>query len=504
MMRFVIFLFAIFPALAAAQGIMLAAREDAVCWKHSTTRPVDGTPQTCAGGQLQAGLCYPNCPAGSTGVGVVCYANCPAGWSDHGAGCTKPGTYSRGTHTLILDGPANCAREAEGRGCEQFGALLYPKPRPGYNCGPGGLVCSAACPAGWNDTGLTCVKPTVGRPVAGVPACASGLEYQAGLCYRPCAASYDGVGVVCWGKCDAAHPVDCGALCGRTQSECAVAILEMITSVLEVVANVVSTVGTAGATSGASAAAQSARASGKATIGNAVRRAGLSASNKVAIRATLLKLAKDAGKTLAQDTIEQTLKAASGEDFDWTILDPTGVAAAVQAYNKPICPTPALEALFKRNDYPSQGPGAVIKARDAETVYFVNRIGMRLPIANVQVFQACGFTWEMMKEQEPRMVNAYPTGPMLTTEEGCKRARNGRLPPGILIKTPQYPAATYFVDVSGQLRVFYNDEIRDGCGFSASSPAITIPYGLLVPAGGQLPSAIEKIDQCKQLRAQIK
>src|SRR5690606_34504395 len=134
-----------------------------------------GAPNVCPGGQQhQAGLCYPNCPSGFTGVGVGCYANCPPGWLDHGAGCTKPATYTRGTHTLIADGPSNCQREAQGRGCEQIGLLLYAKPRPGYTCA--GVVCTVRCPPGWHDTGATCVKPTQGRPVAGIPQCGSGLQ----------------------------------------------------------------------------------------------------------------------------------------------------------------------------------------------------------------------------------------------------------------------------------------------------------------------------------------
>src|SRR5690606_23374997 len=213
-------------------------------------------------------------------------------------------TYTRGAHVLIGAGPANCAAEAQGRGCEQFGALLYPRPRPGYECGAGGLICSVRCPAGWHDTGLTCVKPTQARPVAGIPQCGSALQYQAGLCYRQCSPGYDGVGVVCWGRCDKDHPVDCGALCGRTEADCAQAIIEQIVSVLEVIANVASTVLTAGtstcATAGANAAKQAAQASGKAAIGSAAKQMAKNVT-KDTIRATIIKQMKSIGKDIAKN-----------------------------------------------------------------------------------------------------------------------------------------------------------------------------------------------------------
>ncbi len=48
-----------------------------VCWKDSYGRGA-GEPMKCGSGQeYDAGLCYPACPSGATGVGPLCYKDCP-------------------------------------------------------------------------------------------------------------------------------------------------------------------------------------------------------------------------------------------------------------------------------------------------------------------------------------------------------------------------------------------------------------------------------------------
>jgi len=42
---------------------------------------------SCSGWEMDAGLCYPDCPANYQGVGPVCWANCPAGNYTCGAIC---------------------------------------------------------------------------------------------------------------------------------------------------------------------------------------------------------------------------------------------------------------------------------------------------------------------------------------------------------------------------------------------------------------------------------
>lgn len=58
--------------------------------KESFGRGVGELPTRCPSGQeYDAGLCYPVCRAGFTGVGPVCWGSCPAGFADHGATCYK-------------------------------------------------------------------------------------------------------------------------------------------------------------------------------------------------------------------------------------------------------------------------------------------------------------------------------------------------------------------------------------------------------------------------------
>lgn len=65
-------------------------RDDgAFCAKNTYARSSAST--VCPGGQVNdAGLCYSQCPAGSTGVGPVCWGNCSGTYSTGcGAACAK-------------------------------------------------------------------------------------------------------------------------------------------------------------------------------------------------------------------------------------------------------------------------------------------------------------------------------------------------------------------------------------------------------------------------------
>lgn len=65
-------------------------RDDgAFCAKNTHTRLSSST--TCPPGQIKdAGLCYPECPSGSTGVGPVCWGSCSGTYSTGcGAACAK-------------------------------------------------------------------------------------------------------------------------------------------------------------------------------------------------------------------------------------------------------------------------------------------------------------------------------------------------------------------------------------------------------------------------------
>ncbi len=58
--------------------------------KQSFGRGVGQIPTSCLSGMdYDAGLCYPPCPSGFTGIGPVCWGTCPNGYADHGATCYR-------------------------------------------------------------------------------------------------------------------------------------------------------------------------------------------------------------------------------------------------------------------------------------------------------------------------------------------------------------------------------------------------------------------------------
>jgi hypothetical protein len=188
--------------------------------KPSYGRGVGGVPTNCGTGRVyDAGLCYPTCRAGFTGVGPVCWQGCPAGLRDDGAFCAKPEPYGRGGGYpwQFGDRPFDLAQarercERDHGHCEQNGLIYYPRCRAGFHA-VGCCICSPDCPSGMADIGVSCAKQSYGRGGGGVPtSCQGGKQYDAGLCYTPCRSGFHGVGPVCWGECPAGF-ADHGATC---------------------------------------------------------------------------------------------------------------------------------------------------------------------------------------------------------------------------------------------------------------------------------------------------
>ncbi|KAG2424586.1 hypothetical protein HXX76_014467 [Chlamydomonas incerta] len=151
-------------------------------------------------------LCYPPCRSGFTAVGPVCWqSSCPAGYGTTAVDCPKPAAYGRGAgypwkfgDGFNLDAAwARCQRDNPSTGCEQSGAIIYPKCRAGFYAF-GCCVCSPQCPDGMVDSGVSCLKKSYGNGVGFPLGCAPGEEQSGGLCYTPCKAGYKGVGPACW------------------------------------------------------------------------------------------------------------------------------------------------------------------------------------------------------------------------------------------------------------------------------------------------------------------
>jgi hypothetical protein len=307
------------------------------CWKDSYGRGAGTVPDHCKDPNraMDEGLCYNKCDGGWDGKATICYQNCPSGYRDDGLFCAKQGEYGRGAGYAIWD-EGKCKKE-HSQGCEKNGALWYPKCKSGFKA-VGCCICSPVCPAGWTDIGVSCTKPSKNRGAGLVPdQCKADKQMDAGLCYNKCRDKFDGVGPVCWGQCTGATPVNCGAGCAGSQSECAQQVTEQVVTVLDVVATAVSTAATLGGATAAKAAVSTAVKTGVKTAVDKAAKKGVSAATKAAAKESIRKLAKDAGKTLTENQIEQLALASTGEEFDYTSLDPSGIASLVKAYNHPIC-----------------------------------------------------------------------------------------------------------------------------------------------------------------------
>ncbi len=219
----------------------VSAIELPYCYRQSYGNGA-GEPYTCRDGFDRNGLlCYPKCKDGFAGNGPVCWQVCPADFRDDGAYCGKPGSYGRGAGYVIWQGD-QCNKDNP-QGCEQSGALWYPKCKPNFHAA-GCCVCSPDCPQGMNDIGVSCQKSSYGRG-AGEPLamgmCASGLQKDpaGALCYPACKADYHMVGPVCWQNCPSQQPFECGVGCSTNQEKCAVGTLNMVLTPIELAASLI-------------------------------------------------------------------------------------------------------------------------------------------------------------------------------------------------------------------------------------------------------------------------
>ncbi len=349
----------VFMALLMATASQMAwAQEKDVCWKSTYGRGVGEVPDSCRPGLERNGaLCYEQCRPGFLGNGPVCWGSCPAGMQDMGAFCAKPEpSYGRTAGYVDL---AQCRRE-HAQGCEQDGLLQYPRCKAGYT--GRGPVCwsTQACPAGFAEAGLTCTKPSYGRGAGEPLVCSAGKQADAGLCYQGCRPGFDGAGPVCWGRCQGEYGFECGGLCAIDQAMCVKATADMVIASLETIGTLVGTVVTGGAAGAAKAAAST--AARIATRGIA----------KEAAKAAIRDAARKAGQSYTEMQLENMALASVGQDFDPTMLDPTGIASLVKAFNKPICNEPGASTANTRR------PIDMLTVLTADRFQFVDWNGRQL------------------------------------------------------------------------------------------------------------------------------
>ena len=187
------------------------------CWSRSYSRGSGTLINTCKKGLEQSGfLCYPPYDARFTGLGPVCWQNCPKSFRDDGAFCFTPDTYGRGAGYFISN-LSKCEKENP-EGCEQYGLLCYPKCRQGFS-NFGCCLCSAVCPEGMGDIGISCAKKSYGRGAGTALTCAENEEFDVGFCYRKCDKGFIGVGKYCWKSCPQGY-IKCGAVCLKNRKSC--------------------------------------------------------------------------------------------------------------------------------------------------------------------------------------------------------------------------------------------------------------------------------------------
>jgi len=180
--------------------LALSFTANANCYLNATGRGVGVPISTCPQGmQEDAGLCYVPCKDGYSGVGPVCWQNCPPGYVDTGAFCQPESVWGDNSACPPAD---KCG-------------LIY---KSSQGC--------VKCPAGMDADGCICSTPgslfakdSYGRGVGTPLVCAPNLEYDAGLCYPPCAPDANGVGPVCWSQCQQGN-FTCGAICTADSQEC--------------------------------------------------------------------------------------------------------------------------------------------------------------------------------------------------------------------------------------------------------------------------------------------
>lgn len=357
-------------AIAMAFSIATEVRADPqVCWKTTYGRGGGTVPGSCDILKLEKSglLCYPKCLAGYTGVAFACWQNCPSGFRDDGAYCAKPGPYGRGVgYPWKLGDPAfdyskardRCKNDKNSKGkkkhpqgCEKNGLIWYPKCNDGFHAA-GSNICSPNCINGMTDIGVSCQKKTYTRKTI-LPSCGSGLQYDAGLCYKKCKLSFSGVGPVCWQHCPKSHPYQCGALCGKTKYDCDLAVTEQVLSIVMVAVNIALIATTGGAGNAAKQSAKIGMIQSMKLAFMATGRKITADTMKIAFKILGQKTGQVVAKQSAEKWTEISIKMMATNDlraiadsFELEDLDPTGIAGAVKAYNKPMC---GVETVYGTN-----------------------------------------------------------------------------------------------------------------------------------------------------------
>ncbi len=312
----------------------VAALKTPYCYKLSSGRGAGVPVDSCDSDQDKEGaLCYPKCRDGYTSDGAaLCYEKCRNGYSNSTVGmCHYTGggsTYTRSCHYDWRKAKTTCD-----------------------SCRDGYTSTSSIDRTCWFKGAWDYAKNSYGRGAGSPMKCASGKEYDAGLCYSPCASGSTGIGPVCWQNCPSGT-TSCGVGCASSTTLCAANTANMILSPAMLAANML----TAGATSGLAKAIQ------WLTTPSTLGMYAMFGATEAVVWTDFYLAAEAAFPELTTPAIVNKLKATFGPQgykyivyryvlslaavSDETImgavkgggaLDPTGVMSIAAAFTQPMC-----------------------------------------------------------------------------------------------------------------------------------------------------------------------
>jgi len=301
-----------------------------MCWKQTKPNTAGQIKNQCPGDKpsFENGLCYTRCNSNevSDGATQCMLKNCPQNY------------YSSGIYTCQWDGPLTYGI---GGCCTIFTKQFCDYPCPQNYAHDG--MCSCTVRLGVPTTILKARTRGIGVIPTGCPS--GTVQDPTGLlCYPPCPANSQMIGPVCWYKCPASTPVDCGAACGK--SDCS-GILNMVIAPLQVVVDIATggTLGTA-IRSGITAAKSAIKIGVTALVKGAAQKLAEGMS-KEAVKSTLITMAQKAGTVLQSGVVDKVIEAAQQPNPAGPIaasiidgvatVDPTGLTNVVAAFMHPLC-----------------------------------------------------------------------------------------------------------------------------------------------------------------------
>ncbi|AMN83751.1 flagellar motor rotation protein MotB [Faustovirus] len=166
------------------------------------------SPDSCPSGyNFKDGLCYKNCPSGSSndwGQVLSCRSNCPSGWQQLANTCyLPPDSYTR---EALPEGRINLSYACPS-GYSLINGLCYKDCPWGYSRDFGQMSCRKNCDSGYTQYANTCTSgatgytPDIKTGIAPWDACPGGyFRPTAGewRCVQNCASGYYFNGTQCW------------------------------------------------------------------------------------------------------------------------------------------------------------------------------------------------------------------------------------------------------------------------------------------------------------------